>query len=60
MGLQGKVTEITFLGQFVRYLILLKNGQEIQVRTSHESKNIKLDDKVSLSWDLEDFLLHEK
>ena len=58
--LQGKVTEITFLGQFVRYLILLKNGQEIQVRTSHESKNIKLDDKVSLSWDLEDFLLHEK
>ena len=58
--LQGTVTEITFLGQFVRYLILLKNGQEIQVRTSHESKNIKLDDKVSLSWDLEDFLLHEK
>ena len=55
----GKVTEITFLGQFVRYLVLLNNNQEIQVRSHNEIKDISLDDNVNLIWDLDDFLVHE-
>jgi ABC-type Fe3+/spermidine/putrescine transport system ATPase subunit len=58
--IMGTISEITFLGQFIRYLVLLKNGQEIQVRSPKEVKNIKLNDKVSLKWKLEDFLLHQK
>ena len=58
-GIFGKVTEITFLGQFVRYLVLLSNNQEIQVRSHNEIKDISLNDKVNLVWDLEDFLVHE-
>lgn len=58
--IMGTISEITFLGQFIRYLVLLKNGQEIQVRSHKEVKNIKLNDKVSLKWKLEDFLLHQK
>ena len=58
--IMGTISEITFLGQFIRYLVLLKNGQEIQVRSPKEVKNIKLKDKVSLKWKLEDFLLHQK
>ena len=58
-GIFGKVTEITFLGQFVRYLVLLSNNQEIQVRSYNEIKDISLNDKVNLIWDLEDFLVHE-
>ena len=58
-GIFGKVTEITFLGQFVRYLVLLSNNQEIQVRSYNEIKDISLNDKVNLMWDLEDFLVHE-
>ena len=58
-GIFGKVTEITFLGQFVRYLVLLSNNQEIQVRSHNEIKDISLNDKVNLMWDLEDFLVHE-
>ena len=46
----GKVTEITFLGQFVRYLVLLSNDQEIQVRSSEEVANVKLNDQVILNW----------
>ena len=56
----GTISEITFLGQFIRYLVLLKNGQEIQVRSPKEVKNIKINDQVSLRWRLEDFLLHQK
>ena len=56
----GTISEITFLGQFIRYLVLLKNGQEIQVRSPKEVKNIKINDKVLLRWRLEDFLLHQK
>ena len=33
--INGTVSEITFLGQFVRYLVVLNNGKEIQVRTKH-------------------------
>ena len=55
----GKISEITFLGQFVRYLVLLKNNQEIQVRSYEEIVNLKVHDTVSLSWKLEDFLLHQ-
>ena len=55
----GKISEITFLGQFVRYLVLLNNNQEIQVRSYEEIVNLKVHDKVSLSWKLEDFLLHQ-
>ena len=58
-GIFGKVTEITFLGQFVRYLVLLSNNQEIQVRSHNEIKDISLNDKVNLMWDLDDFLVHE-
>ena len=56
--IRGKVTEVTFLGQFVRYLILLNNNQEIQVRTHDEVNDINLDDEVILTWKLEDFILH--
>jgi ABC-type Fe3+/spermidine/putrescine transport system ATPase subunit len=35
-SITGKVTEITFLGQFIRYLVLLSNNQEIQVRSNNE------------------------
>ena len=55
----GKISEITFLGQFVRYLVVLNNKQEIQVRSYEEIVNLKVHDKVSLSWKLEDFLLHQ-
>ena len=55
----GKISEITFLGQFVRYLVLLSNNQEIQVRSYEEIVNLKVHDTVSLSWKLEDFLLHQ-
>ena len=55
----GKISEITFLGQFVRYLVVLNNDQEIQVRSYEEIVNLKVHDKVSLSWKLEDFLLHQ-
>ena len=56
--IRGKVTEVTFLGQFVRYLILLNNNQEIQVRSHDEVNDINLDDEVILTWKLEDFILH--
>ena len=55
----GKISEITFLGQFVRYLVVLNNKQEIQVRSYEEIVNLKVNDTVSLSWKLEDFLLHQ-
>ena len=55
----GKISEITFLGQFVRYLVVLNNNQEIQVRSYEEIVNLKVHDTVSLSWKLEDFLLHQ-
>jgi len=55
----GKISEITFLGQFVRYLLVLNNNQEIQVRSYEEIVNLKVHDTVSLSWKLEDFLLHQ-
>ena len=58
-GIKGKITEITFLGQFVRYLVLLNNNQEIQVRSHDEVSNINVNDDVMLSWRLEDFLVHE-
>ena len=56
----GKVTEITFLGQFVRYLVILKNGQEIQVRSVDKISNLKLNDEVLLNWNKTDLLLHTK
>ena len=55
----GKISEITFLGQFVRYLVVLNNDQEIQVRSYEEIVNLKVHDTVSLSWKLEDFHLHQ-
>ena len=55
----GKISEITFLGQFIRYLVVLNNKQEIQVRSYEYIANLKVHDKVSLSWKLEDFLLHQ-
>ena len=55
----GKISEITFLGQFVRYLVVLNNNQEIQARSYEEIVNLKVHDTVSLSWKLEDFLLHQ-
>ena len=55
----GQISEITFLGQFVRYLVVLNNNQEIQVRSYEEIENLKVHDTVSLSWKLEDFLLHQ-
>ena len=55
----GKISEITFLGQCVRYLVVLNNNQEIQVRSYEEIVNLKVHDTVSLSWKLEDFLLHQ-
>ena len=55
----GKISEITFLGQFVRYLVVLNNNQEIQVRSYEEIVNLRVHDTVSLSWKLEDFLLHQ-
>ena len=58
-SIKGNVSEITFLGQFVRYLVLLNSGQEIQVRSYEEVKEINLNDAVKLSWKIEDFLLHE-
>ena len=53
------ISEITFLGQFVRYLLVLNNKQEIQVRAYEELVNLNVNDTVSLSWKLEDFLLHQ-
>ena len=58
-SIKGNVSEITFLGQFVRYLVLLNSGQEIQVRSYEEVNYINLNDAVNLSWKIEDFLLHE-
>jgi len=58
-SIKGNVSEITFLGQFVRYLVLLNSGQEIQVRSYEAVKEINLNDAVKLSWKIEDFLLHE-
>ena len=58
-AIKGKITEITFLGQFVRYLVLLNNNQEIQVRSHDQVSNINVNDDVILSWRLEDFLIHE-
>ena len=55
----GKISEITFLGQFVRYLVVLNNNQEIQVRSYEEIVNLKVHDTVLLNWKLEDFLLHQ-
>jgi len=58
-SISGKVTEITFLGQFIRYLVLLSNNQEIQVRSHNEVRGVSLNDKVNLTWSLDDFLIHE-
>ena len=58
-SIKGNVSEITFLGQFLRYLVLLNSGQEIQVRSYEEVNYINLNDAVKLSWKIEDFLLHE-
>ena len=58
-SISGKVTEITFLGQFIRYLVLLSNNQEIQVRSHNEVRGVSLNDQVNLSWSLDDFLIHE-
>ena len=58
-SIKGNVSEITFLGQFVRYLVLLNSGQEIQVRSYEEVNYINLNDAVKLSWKIEDYLLHE-
>ena len=58
-SIKGNVSEITFLGQFVRYLVLLNSGQEIQVRSYEAVKEINLNDAVKLRWKIEDFLLHE-
>ena len=58
-SISGKVTEITFLGQFIRYLVLLSNNQEIQVRSHNEVRDVSLNDKVNLTWSLDDFLIHE-
>jgi ABC-type Fe3+/spermidine/putrescine transport system ATPase subunit len=58
-SIKGNVSEITFLGQFVRYLVLLNSGQEIQVRSYEEVNYINLNDAVKLSWKIKDFLLHE-
>ena len=55
----GKVTEITFLGQFIRYLVLLSNNQEIQVRSNNEVEGVSLNDQINLTWSLDDFLIHE-
>jgi len=58
-SISGKVTEITFLGQFIRYLVLLNNNQEIQVRSHNEVRGVSLNDQVNLTWSLDDFLIHE-
>ena len=58
-SITGKVTEITFLGQFIRYLVLLSNNQEIQVRSNNEVEGISLNDQINLTWSLDDFLIHE-
>ena len=58
-SISGKVTEITFLGQFIRYLVLLSNNQEIQVRSHNEVIGVGLNDQVNLTWSLDDFLIHE-
>ena len=58
-SITGKVTEITFLGQFVRYLVLLSNNQEIQVRSNNEIEGVSLNDQINLTWSLDDFLIHE-
>ena len=58
-SISGKVTEITFLGQFIRYLVLLSNNQEIQVRSHNEVRGVGLKDQVNLTWSLDDFLIHE-
>jgi ABC-type Fe3+/spermidine/putrescine transport system ATPase subunit len=55
----GKVTEITFLGQFIRYLVLLSNNQEIQVRSNNEIEGVSLNDQINLTWSFDDFLIHE-
>ena len=58
-SITGKVTEITFLGQFIRYLVLLSNNQEIQVRSNNEVEGVSLNDQINLAWSLDDFLIHE-
>ena len=58
-SITGKVTEITFLGQFIRYLVLLSNNQEIQVRSNNEVEGVRLNDQINLTWSLDDFLIHE-
>jgi ABC-type Fe3+/spermidine/putrescine transport system ATPase subunit len=58
-SITGKVTEITFLGQFIRYLVLLSNNQEIQVRSNNEVEGVSLNDQINLTWSLDDFLIHE-
>jgi ABC-type Fe3+/spermidine/putrescine transport system ATPase subunit len=58
-SIAGKVTEITFLGQFIRYLVLLSNNQEIQVRSNNEIEGVSLNDQINLTWSLDDFLIHE-
>jgi len=58
-SITGKVTEITFLGQFIRYLVLLSNNQEIQVRSNNELEGVSLNDQINLTWSLDDFLIHE-
>jgi ABC-type Fe3+/spermidine/putrescine transport system ATPase subunit len=58
-SIAGKVTEITFLGQFIRYLVLLSNNQEIQVRSNNEVEGVSLNDQINLTWSLDDFLIHE-
>jgi ABC-type Fe3+/spermidine/putrescine transport system ATPase subunit len=58
-SITGKVTEITFLGQFIRYLVLLSNNQEIQVRSNNEIEGVSLNDQINLTWSLDDFLIHE-
>ena len=58
-SIRGKVTEITFLGQFIRYLVLLSNNQEIQVRSNNEVEGVSLNDQINLTWSLDDFLIHE-
>ena len=36
------------------------NDQEIQVRSSEEVANVKLNDQVILNWKLDDFILHNE
>ena len=38
----------------------MKFDQEIQVRSSEEVGNVKLNDQVILNWKLDDFILHNE